>query len=215
MYQTVYQQVLQWIPEQSRVLDLGTGDGEFLEQLVKAKRVTGEGVELNPDHVTRCIERGLAVHQGDVMDGLDQYGDGAFDYVVKPLRMLVEVGLGYLRLGQSATTLSGGEAQRLKLAAELCRSNRNGRGTLYLLDEPTTGLHLQDIQALWNVLQSLADAGNTVVLVEHHPDMVRLADWVIDLGPEGGDKGGQVLFQGPVSEFLRLKGPNATRDAIL
>ena len=82
MYQTVYQQVLQWIPEQSRVLDLGTGDGEFLEQLVKAKRVTGEGVELDPSLVTRCIERGLAVHQGDVMDGLDQYGDGAFDYVL-------------------------------------------------------------------------------------------------------------------------------------
>ena len=82
MYQTVYNQVIEWIPERSRVLDLGTGDGEFLEQLVKAKRVTGEGVELNSALVTRCIERGLAVHQGDVMDGLDQYGDGAFDYVL-------------------------------------------------------------------------------------------------------------------------------------
>ena len=82
MYQTVYNQVIEWIPERSRVLDLGTGDGEFLEQLVKAKRVTGEGVELNSALVTRCIESGLAVHQGDVMDGLDQYGDGAFDYVL-------------------------------------------------------------------------------------------------------------------------------------
>ena len=82
MYQNLYNQVIEWIPERSRVLDLGTGDGEFLEQLVKAKRVTGEGVELNPELVTRCIERGLAVHQGDVMDGLDQYGDGAFDYVL-------------------------------------------------------------------------------------------------------------------------------------
>jgi methionine biosynthesis protein MetW len=82
MYQTVYNQVIGWIPERSRVLDLGTGDGEFLEQLVKAKRVSGEGVELNPDQVTRCLERGLAVHQGDVMNGLDQYGDGAFDYVL-------------------------------------------------------------------------------------------------------------------------------------
>lgn len=82
MYQNLYQQVIDWIPERSRVLDLGTGDGEFLEQLVKAKRVSGEGVELNAKFVTSCIERGLAVHQGDVMDGLDQYGDGAFDYVM-------------------------------------------------------------------------------------------------------------------------------------
>lgn len=82
MYQNLYQQVIDWIPERSRVLDLGTGDGEFLEQLVKAKRVSGEGVEMKPEHVTSCIARGLAVHQGDVMDGLDQYGDGAFDYVL-------------------------------------------------------------------------------------------------------------------------------------
>ena len=82
MYQTLYNQVLDWIPERSRVLDLGTGDGEFLERLVKSKHIAGEGVEQNPELVTRCIERGLAVHQGDVVDGLDQYGDGAFDYVL-------------------------------------------------------------------------------------------------------------------------------------
>ena len=82
MYQKLYNQVIEWVPERSRVLDLGTGDGELLEQLVKARRVTGEGVELDPEKVTRCIERGLAVHQGDVMDGLDQYGEGAFDYVL-------------------------------------------------------------------------------------------------------------------------------------
>ncbi|MBI5384563.1 MAG: methionine biosynthesis protein MetW [Verrucomicrobia bacterium] len=82
MYQNLYRQVIDWIPERARVLDLGTGDGEFLEQLVKTRRVSGEGVELNPELVTRCIDRGLAVHQGDVMDGLDQYGDGAFDYVL-------------------------------------------------------------------------------------------------------------------------------------
>jgi methionine biosynthesis protein MetW len=82
MYQQLYSQVAEWVPERARVLDLGTGDGEFLERLVKEKRVTGEGVELDPARVTRCIERGLAVHQGDVMDGLDQYGDGAFDYVL-------------------------------------------------------------------------------------------------------------------------------------
>jgi methionine biosynthesis protein MetW len=82
MYQNLYNQVIGWVPERARVLDLGTGEGEFLERLVKEKRVTGEGVELDPAKVTRCIERGLAVHQGDVMDGLDQYGEGAFDYVL-------------------------------------------------------------------------------------------------------------------------------------
>jgi methionine biosynthesis protein MetW len=82
MYQNLYSQVIEWVPERARVLDLGAGDGEFLERLVKEKRVAGEGVELDPVKVTRCIERGLAVHQGDVMDGLDQYGDGAFDYVL-------------------------------------------------------------------------------------------------------------------------------------
>jgi methionine biosynthesis protein MetW len=82
MYQKLYEQVIEWVPERARVLDLGTGDGEFLEQLIKRRRVTGEGVELDPAKVTRCIERGLAVHQGDVMDGLDQYGDRAFDYVM-------------------------------------------------------------------------------------------------------------------------------------
>jgi methionine biosynthesis protein MetW len=82
MYQQLYSQVIEWVPERARVLDLGTGDGEFLERLVKEKRVSGEGVELDPARVTRCIERGLAVHQGDVMNGLDQYGDGAFDYVL-------------------------------------------------------------------------------------------------------------------------------------
>ncbi len=82
MYQQLYSQVIEWVPERARVLDLGTGDGEFLERLVKEKRVAGEGVELDPARVTRCIGRGLAVHQGDVMDGLDQYGDGAFDYVL-------------------------------------------------------------------------------------------------------------------------------------
>jgi len=148
-----------------------------------------------------------------VEEGVEFFQD--HKHVVKPLRMLQQVGLGYVRLGQSATTLSGGEAQRLKLAAELCRGGRN-KGVLYLLDEPTTGLHLRDIQSLWNVLQDLADQGNTVVLVEHHPDMIRLADWVVDLGPEGGDAGGKVLFAGPVSDFLKLpKGKNSTRDALI
>lgn len=138
-----------------------------------------------------------------IADVLEMRVDEAVEFfkdhknIVRPLRLLRDVGLGYLRLGQSATTMSGGEAQRLKLAAELARSARSAKGILYLLDEPTTGLHLRDIQALWNVIQSLVDQGSTVVMVEHHPDMIRLADWVIDLGPGGGEKGGKLLYQGP------------------
>jgi len=109
-------------------------------------------------------------------------------------RVLAEVGLGYIRLGQQATSLSGGEAQRVKLAAELARKS-TGR-TLYILDEPTTGLHFKDIDLLLSVLHRLRDAGNTVVVIEHNLDVIKTADWVIDLGPEGGDGGGRVIAQG-------------------
>ncbi len=113
----------------------------------------------------------------------------------RKLETLREVGLGYLRLGQSATTLSGGEAQRVKLARELSR-REHGR-SLYILDEPTTGLHFADVEQLLAVLQRLCDHGNTVVVVEHDLDIMRCADWIIDLGPEGGDGGGQILAAGP------------------
>ncbi|HSQ43265.1 MAG TPA: excinuclease ABC subunit UvrA, partial [Fibrobacteraceae bacterium] len=138
----------------------------------------------------------------NIADVLDMRVNEAVEFfqdhprILKPLKLLQGVGLGYIRLGQSATTLSGGEAQRLKLATELARSARSAQGVLYLLDEPTTGLHLRDIQALWNVIQGLVDQGSTVVLVEHHPDLLRLADWSIDLGPGGGEEGGRVLYQG-------------------
>lgn len=117
------------------------------------------------------------------------------------LEVMMEVGLGYLQLGQAGSTLSAGEAQRLKLAVELSR--RNPTATLYLLDEPTTGLHFDDIQRLLHVLQGLADQGHTVIMIEHHPEVIRSADYVIDLGPEGGDEGGQVVAAGTPEEIAR------------
>jgi excinuclease ABC subunit A len=111
-----------------------------------------------------------------------------------PALTLAEVGLGYLKLGQAATTLSGGEAQRLKLAAELSR-RQSGR-VLYLLDEPTTGLHFQDIAKLLEVLFKLRASGNTLVVIEHNLDVIKVADWVIDLGPEGGAGGGRIVAEG-------------------
>jgi excinuclease ABC subunit A len=123
--------------------------------------------------------------------------------VRQKLQTLVDVGLGYIQLGQSAVTLSGGEAQRIKLAREL--SKRQTGRTIYLLDEPTTGLHFEDVKKLLDVLHRLTDLGNTIIIIEHNLDVIRNADWVIDLGPEGGEDGGRLVAQGPPQQIARAK----------
>jgi excinuclease ABC subunit A len=124
-----------------------------------------------------------------------------FGTVSRPLQALVDVGLGYVQLGQSATTLSGGEAQRMKLAKELARK-ATGQ-TLYLFDEPTTGLHFVDVELLLSLLGRLVDRGNTVVVIEHNLDVMSYADHIVDLGPEGGDAGGEIVATGSPEEIAR------------
>jgi excinuclease ABC subunit A len=157
----------------------------------------------------------------EVLDMTIEEAREFFDAVpalARKLQTLMDVGLSYIRLGQSATTLSGGEAQRVKLAREL--SKRDTGKTLYILDEPTTGLHFADIQQLLDVLHRLRDHGNTVVVIEHNLDVIKTADWLVDLGPEGGSKGGQIIATGtpedvaknPASHTGRFLGPLLERD---
>jgi excinuclease ABC subunit A len=137
-----------------------------------------------------------------VADALDFFE--AQPRIRSKLELLNDVGLGYLHLGQPATTLSGGEAQRVKLATELAKRD-TGR-TLYILDEPTTGLHFEDVRLLLEVLHRLVDKGNTVVVIEHNLDVVKTADWVIDLGPEGGERGGEVVAAGTPEQVTQVRG---------
>jgi excinuclease ABC subunit A len=122
---------------------------------------------------------------------------------LRKIKTIQDVGLGYIKLGQSATTLSGGESQRIKLATELARPS-TGK-TMYILDEPTTGLHFEDIRVLLGVLQQLVEKGNTVLIIEHNTDVIKACDWIIDLGPEGGRNGGEIVAEGTVEEIRENK----------
>jgi len=129
--------------------------------------------------------------------------------VKRKLQTLYDVGLGYIKIGQPATTLSGGEAQRVKLATEL--SKRPTGKTIYILDEPTTGLHTADVHKLLEVLQQLVDTGNTVLVIEHNLDVIKTADYIIDLGPEGGDKGGEIVCTGTPEEVAKCEASHTGR----
>jgi excinuclease ABC subunit A len=128
----------------------------------------------------------------------------AIPVIKRKLQTLIDVGLGYITLGQRATTLSGGEAQRIKLSKEL--SKRDTGQTAYILDEPTTGLHFYDVQQLLDVLLRLRDHGNTIIVIEHNLDIIKMADWIIDLGPEGGYKGGEIIATGTPEEVAQIPG---------
>ena len=143
----------------------------------------------------------------NISDVLELTVEDAFEFfkpvplVARKLQTLLDVGLGYIRLGQSATTLSGGEAQRVKLSLEL--SKRDTGRTLYILDEPTTGLHFHDIELLLKVIHRLRDQGNTIVIIEHNLDVIKTADWIVDLGPEGGAGGGQIIAAGTPEQVAK------------
>ncbi|MDU3078090.1 MAG: ATP-binding cassette domain-containing protein, partial [Mixta calida] len=168
----------------------------------KGKRYNRETLEIK--------YKGKSIHE--VLDMTIEEAREFFDAVpalARKLQTLMDVGLSYIRLGQSATTLSGGEAQRVKLAREL--SKRGTGQTLYILDEPTTGLHFADIQLLLTVLHQLRDQGNTIVVIEHNLDVVKTADWIVDLGPEGGSGGGQILVAGTPETVAKCKESHTAR----
>ncbi len=166
------------------------------------KRYNRETLEIN--YKGRNIQEILGMTVEQAREFFD-----AVPVIARKLQTLVDVGLSYITLGQSATTLSGGEAQRVKLALEL--SKRDTGRTLYILDEPTTGLHFADIEMLLKVLHRLADHGNTIVVIEHNLDVIKTADWVVDLGPEGGDGGGRILVAGTPEQVAKCKASHTGR----
>jgi excinuclease ABC subunit A len=211
---TIVRDIFSQVPE-SRIRGYMPGRFSFNVKGGRCEACKGEGIvkiEMNflPDVYVPCEvcegkrynREALEIHYKGktIADVLEMTIEEALDFfanvpsIHSKMKTLNDVGLGYMRLGQPATTLSGGEAQRVKLATEL---SRRGTGrTMYILDEPTTGLHFADVDRLLEVLQRLVDAGNTIVVIEHNLDVIKSADWIIDLGPEGGDKGGYILAQG-------------------
>ena len=147
----------------------------------------------------RC--KGKSIHEVLKMTAEEAQGFFEEREIGRKLRILCEVGLDYLEIGQPLSTLSGGEAQRIKLAAELHKA-----GNIYVMDEPTTGLHMADIEKLTRIVRGLVDNENTVIVIEHNLDVIRQADWIIDLGPEGGSKGGRIVCEGTPEEVMRCPG---------
>ena len=211
------------LPE-SKIRGYSLGKFSFNVRGGRCESCQGNGlvkIEMNflPDIYVECEEcRGkrynndiLEIHYKgkDIADVLNMTVSEALSFfkdkenIYRKLKTLNDVGLGYLKLGQSATTLSGGEAQRVKLASELSRK-ATGK-TLYILDEPTTGLHFDDVKKLIDVLQKLVDKGNSILIIEHNLDVIKCADWIIDLGPEGGDKGGEIIAEGTPKDLVKVK----------
>ena len=165
-------------------------------EVCKGKRFQSETLEIK--FKGKNISDVLNMTVEDALEFFD-----AFPKIKSKLQTLFDVGLGYMKLGQSSTTLSGGEAQRVKLAYEL--HSKITERTLYLLDEPTTGLHTDDIKRLMEVIGRIADLHATVIIIEHNLDVIKLADYIVDMGPEGGNKGGNVLFSGRPEELCKVK----------
>jgi excinuclease ABC subunit A len=218
---TVIRELFAQVPE-ARLRGYTAGRFSFNVKGGRCEACKGEGIvkiEMNflPDVYVPCEvcqgkrynREALEIHYKgkNISDVLDMTVEEAMHFfsnipsVQNKMKTLNDVGLGYMKLGQPATTLSGGEAQRVKLATELSR-RATGR-TMYILDEPTTGLHFADVDRLLSVLQRLVDAGNTIVVIEHNLDVIKSADWLIDLGPEGGDRGGQIIAQGTPEEVAQ------------
>ena len=180
----------------------------FLSKIFGSKPTENGWKELN--NLLAAAPDALAVSADDVHHALKKWGikfnDDNFNQrsgIYRKLAVLEDVGLGYIHLGQAATTLSGCEAQRVKLATELSRRS-TGR-TVYILDEPTTGLHIADVHKLLDVLQRLVEGGDSVIVIEHNLDVIKVADYIIDLGPEGGDKGGTLVASGTPEEVAKVK----------